>query len=142
MKRFLVKILVNAVAFWLTTLLIGLFQEGVVEVLPYAPGGVLETVLTYLLVAAIFGVVNGILGNFIRIVAFPLYILTLGLLALVVNSLLLLLVSWISTQIGFGLHIEGFWWGVLAAIVLGIFAAILGLIARPLTGDDKNKRRR
>jgi len=141
MKRFLVKILINAAAFWLTTLLIGLFQEGVVEVRPYAPGGVLETILTYLLVAVIFGVVNGILGNFIRIVAFPLYILTLGLLALVVNSLLLLLVSWISDQIGFGLHIEGFWWGVLAAIVLGIIAAILGLFARPLTTDDKRRRR-
>ena len=141
MKRFLVKILINAVAFWLTTLLIGVFQQGVVEVRPYAPGGVLETILTYLLVAVIFGVVNGIIGNFIRIVAFPLYILTLGLLALVVNSLLLLLVSWISTQIGFGLYIEGFWWGVLAAILLGVFAAILGLFARPLTGSD-NKRRR
>ena len=141
MKRFLVKILINAAAFWLTTLLIGLFQAGVVEVRPYAPGGVLETILTYLLVAVIFGVVNGILGNFIRIVAFPLYILTLGLLALVVNSLLLLLVSWISDQIGFGLHIEGFWWGVLAAIVLGIIAAILGLFARPLTTEDKRRRR-
>jgi len=140
MKRFLVKILINAVAFWLTTLLIGVFQQGVVEVRPYAPGGVLETILTYLLVAAIFGVVNGIIGNFIRIVAFPLYILTLGLLALVVNSLLLLLVSWISTQLGFGLHIESFWWGVLAAIVLGIFAAILGLFARPLTSENKRKR--
>ena len=140
MKRFLVKILINAVAFWLTTLFIGLFAAGAVTVQPYAPGGVLETVLTYLLVAAIFGIVNGIIGNFIRIVAFPLYILTLGLLALVVNSLLLLLVSWISDQIGFGLHIEGFWWGVLAAIVLGIIAAILGLFARPLTGDNKRKR--
>ena len=140
MKRFLVKIIVNAVAFWLTTLLIGLFQEGVVEVRPYGAGGVLETILTLLLVALIFGLVNGIIGNFIRIVAFPLYILTLGLLALVVNSLLLLLVSWISTQIGFGLYIDGFWWGVLAAIVLGIVAAILGLFARPLT-DDKKRRR-
>ena len=141
MKRFLVKVLINAVAFWLTTLLIGVFQEGVVEVRPYAPGGVLETNLTYLLVAVIFGVVNGIIGNFIRIVAFPLYILTLGLLALVVNSLLLLLVSWISTQIGFGLYIDGFWWGVLAAIVLGIIAAILGLFARPLTGSDSKRKR-
>ena len=141
MKRFLVKILINAVAFWLTTLLIGVFQQGVVEVRPYAPGGVLETILTYLLVAAIFGVVNGIIGNFIRIVAFPLYILTLGLLALVVNSLLLLLVSWISSQIGFGLYIDGFWWGVLAAIVLGIIAAILGLFARPLTGSDNRRKR-
>ena len=142
MKRFLVKILINAVAFWLTTLLIGALQTGVVEVRPYAPGGVPETILTYLLVAVIFGVVNGIIGNFIRIVAFPLYILTLGLLALVVNSLLLLLVSWISSQIGFGLYIDGFWWGVLAAIVLGIIAAILGLFARPLTGNDNNRRKR
>jgi putative membrane protein len=139
MKRFLVKILINALAFWLTTVLIGLFQAGVVEVIPFAPGTIVETVLTYLLVAVIFGLVNGIIGNFIRIVAFPLYILTLGLLALVVNSLLLLLVSWISDQLGFGLHIAGFWWGVLAAIILGIISAILGLVFRPLTSD---KRRR
>jgi putative membrane protein len=139
MKRFLVKILINAAAFWLTTLVIGLFEAGVVDVVPYAPGGILETVLTFLLVAVIFGLVNGIIGNFIRIVAFPLYILTLGLLALVVNSLLLLLVSWISDQIGFGLHVAGFWWGVLAAIILGIISAILSLVLRPLTSD---KRRR
>ncbi len=56
--------------------------------------------------ALIFGIVNGIIGNFIRIVAFPLYILTLGLISLVVNGLLLLLVSWISGLIGFGLHVE------------------------------------
>ena len=139
MKRFLVKILINALAFWLTTLLIGLFETGVVEIVPFAPGGVLETILTLLLVAVIFGLVNGIIGNFIRIVAFPLYILTLGLLALVVNSLLLLLVSWISDQLGFGLHIAGFWWGVLAAIILGVISAILGLVFRPLT-TDKRKR--
>ena len=139
MKRFLVKILINALAFWLTTLLIGLFETGVVEIIPFAPGGVLETILTLLLVAVIFGLVNGIIGNFIRIVAFPLYILTLGLLALVVNSLLLLLVSWISDQLGFGLHIASFWWGVLAAIILGIISAILGLVFRPLTADKRKR---
>ena len=59
--------------------------------------------LTYLLVAVIFGLVNGIVGRIIRIVAFPLYILTLGLISFVVNGLLLLLVAWISGLIGFGL---------------------------------------
>lgn len=139
MKRFLVKVVVNAIAFWLTTLIIGLFEEGAVFVEPFAPGGTIETILTFLLVAVIFGLVNGIVGNFIRIVAFPLYILTLGLIALVVNSLLLLLVSWISGLIGFGLHVEGFWWGVLAAIILGAISWLLGLFAKPITTD---KRRR
>lgn len=140
MKRFLVRVVINALALWLTTLIIGAFSDNSgVTITPYAPGGTLEFILTLLLIAVIFGLVNGIIGNFIRIVAFPLYVLTLGLLALVVNALLLLLVSWISDQIGFGLHIESFLWGVLAAIILGIISAILSLIMRPLTAE---KRRR
>jgi len=140
MKRFLVKVVITAIAFWLTTLVIGAFsdQPGI-SITAFPPGGTLEFILTLLLVALIFGVVNGVVGNFIRIVAFPLYILTLGLIALVVNSLLLLLVSWISGLLGFGLHIEGFWWGVLVAIVLGLISLVLGLFAKPITTE---KRRR
>lgn len=137
--RFLVKVIVNAIAFWLTTLIIGAIEPGQVFVTPYE-SGTLATVLTYLLVAVIFGIVNGIIGNFIRIVAFPLYILTLGLISLVVNSLLLLLVSWISGLIGFGLTVQSFWWGVLAAIILGFISLILGLIARPLTAEKRKRR--
>ena len=137
--RFLVKVIVNAIAFWLTTLIIGSIEPGQVFVTPYEPGTV-ASVLTYLLVAVIFGIVNGIIGNFIRIVAFPLYILTLGLISLVVNSLLLLLVSWISGLIGFGLTVQSFWWGVLAAIILGFISLILGLFARPLTAEKKRSR--
>lgn len=116
-----------AFAMWLTTLIVA---DGV-SVVPYAPD-TLAVVLTYLLVALIFGFVNSVVGNFIRIVAFPIYILTLGLIALVVNSLLLLLVSWISSVIGFGLVVNGFWWGVLTSIVLGLISWVLGIIFRPL----------
>ena len=76
------------------------------------------------------------IGTAIRIVAFPLYILTLGLIALVVNGLLFLLVGWISSLLGFGLSVEGFWWGVLAALVMAIFNWIIGLILRPLAGRE------
>jgi putative membrane protein len=142
MKRFLVRVLINAIALWLTTLIIGAFSANSgVTITAYAPGGTLEFILTLLLVALIFGLVNGIIGNFIRIVAFPLYVLTLGLLALVVNSLLLLLVSWISDQIGFGLHVAGFWWGVLAAVILGVLSAILSVVFRPLTNDSRKRGR-
>lgn len=124
---FVLRVLINALALWLTTLIVA-----GVSVVPFAPGGTLETVLTYLLVALVFGIVNGVIGNFIRIVAFPLYILTLGLISLIVNGLLLLLVAWISSLTGFGLTVEGFWWGVLGALVLGLISWLIGILLRPL----------
>ncbi|MFD1715120.1 phage holin family protein [Amnibacterium flavum] len=129
MRRFIVSVLGNAVALWLTTLIVA-----GAKVVVFAPAGVLETILTYLLLGLLFGVVNGVLGTAIRIVAFPLYILTLGLLALIVNGLLFLLVGWISGLIGFGLVVDGFWWGVLGALVLAIFNWFIGLLLRPLAG--------
>ena len=130
--RLVVRLLINAIALWLTTLLVA-----GVHVVPFAPGGTLETVLTFLLVAAIFGIVNGVIGNLIRIVAFPLYVLTLGLIALIVNGLLLLLVAWISSLIGFGLTVDGFWWGVLGALVLGLISWLIGILLRPLIKDRR-----
>jgi putative membrane protein len=127
--RIIVRLLINALALWLTTVLVA-----GVELIPFEPGGTLETVLTILMVAALFGIVNGVLGNLIRIVAFPLYVLTLGLLALVVNGLLLLLVSWISSFFGFGLVVNGFWWGVLGAFVLGLISWFMGILVRPIVG--------
>jgi putative membrane protein len=129
MKRFLVRLVINAIALWLTTLIVA----GVM-VTPFVPGDTLAVVLTYLLVALIFGIVNGVIGNFVRIVAFPVYILTLGLIALVVNGLLLMLVSLISDALGFGLHVENFWWGVLGAIVLGFLSWLIGILVRPIVG--------
>ncbi len=130
--RFLVRLLVNAVALWLTTLIVA-----GVTVVAFPPQDTLAVVLTYLLVALIFGIVNGVIGNFIRIVAFPLYILTLGLLALLVNGLLLLLVSWISGLLGFGLVVDGFWWGVLGALVLALLSWLIGILIRPIVGRDR-----
>jgi putative membrane protein len=137
MHRFLVRLVINAVALWLTTLVVA-----GIHVDAYPPAGLLETVLTYLLVAFIFGIVNSVVGNAIRVVAFPLYILTLGLVALLVNGLLLLIVHWASGLIGFGLVVDGFWWGVLGAIVLGFIGWVLGIVTRPLTRSEHRRNRR
>jgi len=126
--RLIARLLINAVALWLTTLIVA-----GVHVAPYEDTA-LATVLTYLLLAVIFGVVNGVVGNLIRVVAFPLYILTLGLIALVVNGLLLLIVSWISGLIGFGLTVDNFGWGVLGALVLGFISWLIGILLRPVLG--------
>ena len=133
---FLLRVLINALALWLTTLIVA-----GVSVRSYAPDDTFATVLTYLLVALVFGIVNGVIGNFIRIVAFPLYILTLGLISLIVNGLLLLLVAWISSLMGFGLFVNGFWWGVLGALVLGIISWLIGIILRPFVKPQGRNRR-
>lgn len=135
MGRLILRLLINALALWLTTLIL----DPHVRVVPYGspePGVSVELVLTYLLLALIFGLVNGIIGGIVRVVAFPLYILTLGLIALIVNGLLFLLVSWISTSLlgGVGLLVPGgFWWGVLGALVLGVISWLIGIVLRPFT---------
>lgn len=136
MRRFVVRVIGNAIALWLTTLLFAAFgRPDALHVEPYAPGPA-ALVVTFLLLALLFGVVNGVLGTAIRIVAFPVYLLTLGLVSLLVNGLLLLLVAWISQLFGFGLVVGGFWDGVLGALVLGILGWLIGLVLRPLAGPE------
>ena len=133
MRRFVVRVVGNAIALWLTTLLLsGFGHAGAVKVMPYDSGPI-ALVLTFLLLGLLFGVVNGVLGTAIRIVAFPVYLLTLGLISLIVNGLLFLLVAWISGFLGFGLVVAGFWWGVIGALILGLFAWGISLVLRPLT---------
>ena len=134
MARFLVRLIINAIALWLTTLIVA-----GVDVKPYEPADTTATILTFLIVALVFGVVNGVIGTAVRIVAFPLYILTLGLIAFVVNALLLMLVAWLTSLLGFGLIVEGFWWGVLGAIVLAVLSWAITIVLRPVVGSSKRR---
>ncbi|HEY0374834.1 MAG TPA: phage holin family protein [Amnibacterium sp.] len=137
MRRFVVRVVGNAIALWLETLVFAAFgARDALHVSPYGPDTV-SVVLTYLLLGLLFGVVNGVLGTAIRIVAFPVYLLTLGLISLVVNGLLFLLVAWISDLIGFGLVVGGFGWGVVGALVLAVLSWLIGLLLRPLSGREQ-----
>ena len=130
--RFLVRLVVNAVALWLTTLIV----SGV-SVTAFGDGGTTATVLTYLLVAFVFGLVTAVIGTLIRIVAFPIYILTLGLISFIVNAILLLIVAGISDAFGFGLEVESFGWGIVGAFVLAVFAWLIGLFVRPVLNRQR-----
>ncbi|MFI8595093.1 phage holin family protein [Microbacterium sp. NPDC078428] len=130
--RFIVRVVVNAFAIWVVTLIPALQ----VTVTPFAPGETLQLVLTLLLVAAIFAIVNSVLGTVIRIVAIPLYILTLGLISLVINGFLLWFTAWITSFFGFGLSVGDFWWGVLAALIISVINWIFGIILRPKEKRD------
>jgi putative membrane protein len=127
--RFIIRVVVLAVALWLTTLIVGGSGDNGVWIVPFEDStwGFIGTLLV---VAVVFGVVNSIIGPFIRIVSIPLYVLTLGLFGLIINGLLLMLTAWLTQLLGFGLVVDGFWWGVLAALVLSFITAVLSAILR------------
>ncbi|NUR31544.1 MAG: phage holin family protein [Catenulispora sp.] len=116
---FLVRLLVTAGALWLATALV----DGI-EVTTDSTG---KKVLTYLGVALIFGLVNAIIKPIVKVVGCIFYVLTLGLIALVVNALLFLLVSWLCDQLNIPFHVNGFWAAFWGAIIVGVVSWIVSL---------------
>lgn len=133
--RSVMRILVGAFALWLTTLIVGGSGDHGVWIVPLAEDN-WGVIATYVIIALIFGLVNGTLGRVVRFVSIPIRILTLGLFGLIINGFLIWVVAWLSGLLGFGLWVEGFWWGVLAALVLSIISGILN----GLLGTGKPKR--
>jgi putative membrane protein len=90
--------------------------------------------LTLLIVALIFGVINAILKPVIKAVGCAFYVLTLGLVAIVVNGLLLWLTSWIAyDKLHEPFHVTGFVAALEGALIVGIVSWVLHLIL----GDDR-----
>lgn len=125
--RFIIRVVINAFSLWVVSLISVL----TVDITPFPPGEMLQLVLTLLAVGAIFALVNTIIGTVIKVIAFPLYILTFGLIALIVNGFLLWLTAWITSGFGWGLTVGNFWWGIVAALLIAIINGIFGFILRP-----------
>jgi putative membrane protein len=83
---------------------------------------------TLILVALIFGVVNAVLKPIVKTIGCLFYVLTLGLIGLVVNGLLLWLCSWVAGKLSLPFHITGFWPAFWGAIVVGVVGWLLNLI--------------
>jgi putative membrane protein len=87
---------------------------------------------TLLAVAVIFGVINAVLKPVIKTVGCSFYVLTLGLVALVVNGLLLWLASYVAGRLDLPFHVTGFVAAVEGALIVGVVTWLLHL----LLGDD------
>jgi putative membrane protein len=130
---FFIRVIVNAVAMWLTTLLLGDHFEIV------GGTGTGGKVVVFLVVALIFGIVNAIVKPIVQFFSIPLYILTLGLFTLVVNALMLMLTGWLTEQSDWGLRVNGFWWAVLAALIISVLSMIISAV---IPGSSKKNNHR
>ena len=120
-----IRVIVVAVALWVATLILGGIRVGT-EVNPNSTTA--STIGTLLVVAIIFGIVNAVLKPIIKVVGCPLYVLTLGLISLVVNALLLWLAGWIAGKAGLPFAVDGFWAAFWGAIIVAIVSFLLHVL--------------
>lgn len=122
MGPFVIRTVLTGFALWVVTLVV----PGITFVGGQNAAGRIGVVLV---VAVIFGLVNAILKPVVQILSIPLYILTLGLIHVVINALMLWVTSWITEETThWGLQIDQFWWtAIWGAIVLSIVSWGLSL---------------
>lgn len=89
------------------------------------PGFVVRGIGPALVAAVVIGLLNATIGLLLKIVTFPLSILTLGIFLLVINGLMILVAS--SLVRGFNVYgmVPAFWGAVVLAILGVLFRAIM-----------------
>lgn len=129
MINFVIRVVVGGIALWVAAWLVSgvhLGEDG---------GTTTENVVTVLLVALIFGVVNAFVKPIVSFLSIPFIVVTLGLFLVVINALLLELVAWISGLFGLAFSIDAFWWDAIwAAIIISVVTWVLSLV---LPDDDR-----
>lgn len=106
----LLQWILSALAVWVVSLVI--------------PGFTIDGALSTLIAAVLIGLVNGTIGFVLKILTFPLTLVTLGLFLLVVNALMIMLVAAILP----GFDVTGFWAAFFGGIVLSLVNMALNAI--------------
>ncbi len=117
MKRFLIKLAINAVALYVAVFL--LQNNGIT---PQT-----NNWLDFIWLALIFGAVNAFLGPVVKSVGCPVIILTLGLGTILVNALLFWLSGLIGTYFSIGFTTT-FWGAILGALIVSVVSFILSTL--------------
>lgn len=132
MGRFLAFIIANAVGIYLAVLIV----PGI-EMRSFGPEW-WQHVLSYALIGLIFGIVNAIVGTFLRSVGCVVYVLTLGLISFIVNAALLMLTAWITKDMTFGLSVNTFFWdAIFGAIIVMVVSTLVGGLLKSMMAPSR-----
>jgi putative membrane protein len=111
--KLILRIIINAAAIWLTSLILG---------------GLSFTgdIVNLLVVAVIFGLVNALIRPIVKLLTLPLTVVTLGLFTLVINALMLLITVWLSSALSLeGSVFENLITVFIAAIIISLISMVL-----------------
>jgi putative membrane protein len=106
--RLLLRLIASALAFWAATALI----SGIT-----VNGGA----WSYLWVALLFGLINGLIGSLLKLFTLPAILLTFGLFSFVINAAMLMLTARWSER----LDVTNFWSALGASLIISIISTLL-----------------
>ncbi|GMA21190.1 phage holin family protein [Arsenicicoccus piscis] len=123
MRSFAIKTVVNAIALGAAALVVSGIHLG------EEANATSTRLLSMVLVAVVFGLVNAVLKPIVVFFSLPAIILTLGLFTWVVNALMLQVTSWLAGPLGLDFHVDHFFWdALLGSIVITLVAMILNVL--------------
>ena len=131
----LIKILINAVAVYVAVLVVPQISFPAADNLLKLEGNWWHVVV----VALILALINSYVKPILKVLSFPITLLSLGLFALVLNALLLLLVAFLADAVDINFTIGGFppsftadsfVGAFLGSIVISIVSIVLGMLDR------------
>ncbi len=123
--KILLRLLITALALWVATKVVpGIAFTG-------------DNYAALLGVALVFGAVNVIVKPILSLFSLPVVLLTLGLFLFVINGLMLMLTSFLSSRLGFGFHVDGIIPAIIGSLVVSLTAGVLHfLLGTNRDGDD------
>ncbi|WP_257305347.1 phage holin family protein [Geothrix campi] len=116
----------------MTTVLRFLFSAiGLLVACAFVPGLGHGSFLDLLIVAVILAALNTTVGSLLKVIAFVPVACSFGCFSLVINGLVFWLAGALSSRLGLGFTVSGFWAGFFGALVSSIIASVLGAIFIP-----------
>jgi putative membrane protein len=110
--KLLLRVVINAIAIWVATYIVpGLTLTG--------------SVLGWLIVALVFGLVNALIRPIVKLLTLPINVITLGLFSLVINALMLMLTGWLTQSLVIEGALFGFVPALLGSIIISIVSTVL-----------------
>ncbi len=130
MRNFALKTAVNGVALWLAAIVLPEIRLG--EQAPELS----NRLVTILLVALVFGVLNAVMKPLVTLLSLPMIILTLGLFTIVVNAIMLEITAAIAGAMGLDFYVDSFFW---AAILGSLIVSFVSVLLNALLKDERRR---
>lgn len=129
MKGFIIGTAITAIAFYVLA-----------EFLPQVGVTYDGELVGLLAIAVIFGVVNGLIGPIVKMLALPISLVTMGLVGFVVNAALLLVTALVADSAGFNLTVGDFPPDLtadtlVAAVIGSVVLSVVGTAVRLVVPD-------